>query len=550
MTIIVAILLGFGFTANRSQAQALYYRSIPIGERAMGLGGAYTGIANDPSSTYYNPAGIVTGGRFQLMGSLSSLVFTRRTIENAFEAENLDTDFTSTRTTTLPSFIGTVVKFGKKRFGDHPFAVAYSTFEVAREGFGVGVTQIEDPGSLDLRMNQAYRDRWYGVSFAAHVLQDLALGLSGFLADQGSNYSEDVGLASGGVLDSAGLRVGGDSITSSTGISSGGFLLVFRLGALYRINPRWQLGFMFQPPGAPLNQNGSVFRRVNTTVAGMEPTYFLFDEGGLSTNQPIPFELRTGFEFKIKAVTVLSADASVTGPIRDRPLFDTPSELEGVPGSLGIYFANSTARRWTPNVAIGAEHMFGKAVVAGGLFTNISSAPDVPETTTEYTPDQVNMFGASVSIGVDTKGYRFTLGATGYFGRGDALSFSIDRDAQVSGYVRTKSNVSALVLYIAGAVSVASKGAKDVQDSYKEKKAKKKGAENGEDENAADESSETGTGTGTDTDTDADADADADAGTGTGTGTDTDTDTGTGTGTGTDTDTGDAPAEESPAGPH
>ena len=155
----------------------------------------------------------------------------------------------ATRTTTLPSFIGTVVKFGKKRFGDHPFAVAYSTFEVAREGFGVGVTQIEDPGSLDLRMNQVYRDRWYGVSFAAHVLQDLALGLSGFLADQGSNYSEDVGLASGGVLDSAGLRVGGDSITSSTGISSGGFLLVFRLGALYRINPRWQLGFMFQPPG-------------------------------------------------------------------------------------------------------------------------------------------------------------------------------------------------------------------------------------------------------------------------------------------------------------
>ena len=112
----------------------------------MGLGGAYTGIANDPSATYYNPAGIVTGGRFQLMGSLSSLVFTRRTIENAFEAENLDTDFTSTRTTTLPSFIGTVVKFGKKRFGDHQFAVAYSTFEVAREGFGVGVTQIEDPG--------------------------------------------------------------------------------------------------------------------------------------------------------------------------------------------------------------------------------------------------------------------------------------------------------------------------------------------------------------------------------------------------------------------
>jgi hypothetical protein len=139
--------------------------------------------------------------------------------------------------------------------------------------------------------------------------------------------------------------------------------------------------------------------------------------------------------------------------------------------------------------------------------------------TTEYTPDQVNMFGASFSVGIDTKGYRFTLGATGYFGRGDALSFTLDRDAQVSGYVRTKSNVSALVLYIAGAVSVASKGAKDVQKSYKGRKARKENGEtengdgeDGKDEEPADESSDTGT----DADTDADADADADADNGAG----------------------------------
>ena len=208
----------------------------------MGLGGAYTGIANDPSSTYYNPAGIVTGGRFQLMGSLSSLVFTRRTIENAFAAENVDADFTSTRTTTLPSFIGTVVKFGKKRFGDHQFAIAYSTFEVAREGFGQGLTLIEDPASLDLRLNNNFRDRWYGVSFAAHVRKHVALGLSGFLSDQSSNYSEDVGLAFGGTLDAGGQRVGADSITSSTGISNGGYHIVFRLGALYRDQPALAVG--------------------------------------------------------------------------------------------------------------------------------------------------------------------------------------------------------------------------------------------------------------------------------------------------------------------
>jgi hypothetical protein len=260
-------------------------------------------------------------------------------------------------------------------------------------------------------------------------------------------------------------------------------------------------------------------------------SYFLFDESDLSTKLPIPFELRTGFEFKANATTVLSVDASVTGPVRKQTLFDRPEQIGDVLGNLGVYFANSTERRWTPNVAVGSEHMFGKVVVAGGLFTNISSAPDVPATSTTYTPDQVNMFGASFSIGVDTNGYRLTLGTTGYFGRGDALSFELDPNAQVSGYERTKSTVSALVLYIAGAVSVAGKGAKDVQDKYKKRKAKKNGEEVGEDENGADDP--TATEAGTDADTGADTDTDTDTGTGTGTdaGTDTDTDTDTDTGT-------------------
>jgi hypothetical protein len=69
------------------------------------------------------------------------------------------------------------------------------------------------------------------------------------------------------------------------------------------------------------------------------------------------------------------------------------------------------------------------------------------------------------------------LGGTGYFGRGDALAFTVDREAQVSSYQRTKSNISAAIVYVAGALSVASKGAKQVQERYKEKKAMK---ENGE----------------------------------------------------------------------
>ena len=105
-------------------------------------------------------------------------------------------------------------------------------------------------------------------------------------------------------------------------------------------------------------------------------------------------------------------------------------------------------------------------------------------------PDQISQFGASFAIGVDTHGYRVTLGATGYFGRGDALALTVDRDAQVSGYQRTKSNISGVVLYIAGAVSVASKGAKDVQERYKEKKAREVEEQSTKEDTDADGSAE------------------------------------------------------------
>ncbi len=449
----------------------------------MGLGGAFTGIASDPSATYYNPAGIMIGGRFQLMGSLTSIVFTRKTIDNGLNFQNVSEDFKSTATTTLPSFVGTVVKFGRERFGDRQFALAYSTFEVSREAFGTGASEFQEAGTLDLRLGRGFRDRWYGVSFAAQATKKVALGLTGFLAQQQGDYREDIGSATGGTIDENGQRVDGDFATTSLSLSTRAYDFVFRLGALYRINPRWQVGFVFQPPGVPLSQKGSVFRRTNSASIDGQTTYSLIDQGDLSTRVPIPFELRAGFEFKANTLTTLSADAAVSGPVRDRDIFGLPAaQLEVLPEDLGVYFANSTERRWTPNVAIGVEHMFGKAVVAGGLFTNVSAAPNVPETANEYSPDQVSMFGASVSIGIDTKGYRLGLGATGFFGRGDALSFTIDRDTQVVGYRRTKATTSALILYISGAVSVASKGAKNVQEKIKEKQQKKK--ENGDtDEN-------------------------------------------------------------------
>ena len=39
------------------------------GDRAFGLGGAFTAFADDPSAAYYNPAGLAFGGDKMFAGS-------------------------------------------------------------------------------------------------------------------------------------------------------------------------------------------------------------------------------------------------------------------------------------------------------------------------------------------------------------------------------------------------------------------------------------------------------------------------------------------------
>ena len=467
-------------SATGVSAQALYYRSVPVGERAVGLGGAFTGVASDPSSTYYNPGGMTYGERFELLGSFSSLVLTRKRFDNAFDTPAEQESFETKNTTSLPRFIGTIVQFGKPKHGRrHPYALGYSTLEVARDSLGDGVTENSEALSLDIRINNDYRARWYGLSFGAQVTERSSVGFTIYLSDQQLGYREVLGIATGGTFDpERGLRIDGESVSSSGDARVTAYHFVPRLGWLMQITDRWRFGVMFQTPGIPLKQKGDLVRQISTNLAD-ENAFLLVDTGDTSANLPIPFELRVGFGFQINRETLLSVDAAVAGPVGDKDVLPRPQEFIILDRGVGVYFPDSTKRRWTPNFAIGADHRFGPVVIAGGLFTNISAAPDVPSTSDVYFQDQVNMYGAAFSIGVDAKGYRLTMGATTMYGKGKALGVTIDPQTEVVGYAETDASRFIIAMYIAGAVSVAAKGAKDVSEAYKVRKARKR-KENGE----------------------------------------------------------------------
>tara|TARA_B110000438_G_scaffold175009_1_gene167283 strand:+ start:2751 stop:3755 length:1005 start_codon:yes stop_codon:yes gene_type:complete len=52
------LLISFGYSVDKTGTMAAKFLSTNIGSRAVGMGGAFTALANDGSSMYWNPAGI------------------------------------------------------------------------------------------------------------------------------------------------------------------------------------------------------------------------------------------------------------------------------------------------------------------------------------------------------------------------------------------------------------------------------------------------------------------------------------------------------------
>ena len=77
---VVCIVLCLGYSPP-SQADPYHYNNMLIGERATGLGGAYTAIADDPSGLYYNPAGIVYSLGSKLSASMNTFYHVKKHYE-------------------------------------------------------------------------------------------------------------------------------------------------------------------------------------------------------------------------------------------------------------------------------------------------------------------------------------------------------------------------------------------------------------------------------------------------------------------------------------
>jgi long-chain fatty acid transport protein len=465
-----------------ARADPFHHQPVPLGERALGMGGAFAGVANDPSSTYYNPAGLARLEDVAISASLTLIALDRQLVLNGFRSARGSADLEHTSRPSLPVFAGVVKQLGWREGRTRRHAVAFSTFTVDRRRleFDERIQGGADGEALvdTLTVSDERSARWQGVSYAYRASRELSLGLSAFLAINRMSHSEEqLALLLRAYDEAAGLYRDSDVVVRSRRTGSSVKNGVFRVGALYAFSARLRLGAMFQPPSFRFRGRGSVRDREVITQASpdaQEVSYYDESQSDLAADDPVPWELRVGVSWAPRYALLLSFDASAYGRrgTKEDPIVAI-GEPEAAAGtdrapSPGAFVVERWWSRYSGNLAAGVEYSIKQvALLRGGVYTDLSAAPSVPKRATQYRPADVNRVGATLSIGLLARGYDLSVGAASSFGWGKTLALVADDPDQP--YVRTRVREQMIFLFLSGARRAIGKLAEETYEKVRER---------------------------------------------------------------------------------
>ena len=124
---LVCLFITYSSSGYAIFVQGLHYKGVLIGDRAVGLGGAFTAIADDPSGSYYNPAGLAFSQSSDVQASVTaykSSVITYKDILKGFPQSDLGknyrenpADFTEYATLHAPPYVGGIQTIGSLKIG-------------------------------------------------------------------------------------------------------------------------------------------------------------------------------------------------------------------------------------------------------------------------------------------------------------------------------------------------------------------------------------------------------------------------------------------------
>ena len=383
------LFIGIFASATMTFADDYHYVNLLVGNRASGLGGAYTALSDDPAGCFYNPAGISFAASDSLSASVNAFGAETKIYKDAMLTEDGGRKSWKQKSSSLlPNFFGVVKKIDSNTVG-LSYAVTNSTLRRQDQSFSNIRSTLPNNAIEQFEINIDDSDRTYlfGPSYAYRLLDNLSIGTTFYV------YYRDLKI----------IR---------------NQLLLFEQGEHYLSNyyftkVQWgfkpSLGVMWEP--IDKLSVGLNLSKIYVSSNDTKDQLILRD----TTNQVDDFSNTDTITFKI-------SDSSETG--------DFPLET-----SLGLaYFVSSSLlfstdlrycqdvedREAVFNFALGTEYYFNeKWAVRGGFWSDFANTPKLSSNKVNQ-PEHVDLFGTSVSLTYFQRQSSISLGCNYGFGDGEA----------------------------------------------------------------------------------------------------------------------------------
>lgn len=362
-----ALILTLSGLPSAARADQFHYHNLVVGERAMGLGGAFCAVSDDASGVIYNPAGIAFALSNDITGSANAFYNKKIVYKKALG----DKDFSEKSGGTLAPFFGGMQKMDSMLPG---LAFAFGLYSIDSE--------LKDQNDLEFDIGQVERfhrtanirgsSTGLGAAVAKRFGTNFALGLSAsYLSiDELIQEYQDVQYKSGLFLTQ----------NYRTQLKAGG--LQFGLGLQYALGT-WSFGLSTKYKTLLSDvYDVSVDARTNNDGTGLP------GDNKRTQNEAEVKDALGELASEVRFGTAWFPSASFLWS------FDVIHHTEAKSEKLPVF-----DRQAVTNFAMGAEYYITPSIpVRTGLFTNYDTRPEVVDGKVSQ-QDHVDYLGYSLFFG-------------------------------------------------------------------------------------------------------------------------------------------------------
>ncbi|MFA7404328.1 MAG: hypothetical protein WC007_10055 [Pelobacteraceae bacterium] len=413
----VAVMLTLSMFAATSGADEFHYNNILVGDRASGMGGAYTAVSDDPGGMYYNPAGIAYSTGKSLSASVNAYSVSNRTYKGVINGQ----DWTRTSSTLLPNFFGIIQPVGKFKLG-FSYAVPDSNQENQDQSFRSPNFYVYDQlggiknwGSVTqvINFNNKNDTNLFGPSAAVQLSDTFSIGATLYVHKRDTHAI----LNNTAQSDNQVIQVGANpdpskdeyaNVLINSYLETDEWGLKPIVGAMWTPVDKVSLGLAVSKTivlksdvlsQATVTTNDPDFA-VNSNIRLHELNRSNDSLNSSSDKRKYPYQVTLGAAFFPNSSLLLSGDLS----------YSSGFEYQ----FLGI----KNKREAVINGALGAEYYINKSwAVRGGFFTDFANTPEVVQGGTDQ-KEHIDMFGGSMTVSHFTKNTSISCGGSYKYGSG------------------------------------------------------------------------------------------------------------------------------------